>query len=840
MVDIFIWVGRAVCVALIAAAAIALPLTDSATGLKRCDTTERVGRTQLFMIANERNMPTVKTATEDDGPSFISIAGSERNNGQDASHSSCAEALWSSLGSKIEATCGSATSPELIGETLADLQMTTDPLVREALGSLLTEPTSFSALFDQAGACLAGNRPLAAFACWWLDNPSLAPSFTKNPSLVDAELCSALNFAVVLQRLGEVAVREPGVFGALMSGVAAQADDILLLIHGQPMSEAMRTFVMQKWSMLATPPGDFDGKKFTLTFATHIAMAAALQIREGVPFNPLLGMQLAYAQAMQTPILDTDGRLSRPLGKDWVDAYNAWNLNLVTHIPERLEFVAKLLIPAISCANFDFSPSGGPRSDAERSLAQTQAQYWTMARGVTLKLATIVATRRRAARPFDVVTNVSVATRAAWADLSARHSAVERPVNCGTQFSLEKLYAMLYPPGGYDIRLSDFHVAATSLVGFEDFTNIREDHLVQAQSFPELLSEAIPSLVLGVVVFVAAMVLETVVFASGISSRHGVLVGESFVLIFYAPPLIISFFSSGFLPTMFFILTIWHFGLSISVYRPSNALNFPWRPRPAERSLLKWTEWLCAVWHGLHHFLYVSAKLAMTFNPRHIRGCSQRSLQFGHILAISTVHMSDGIAKLVNIDALPPKPYASLATALNEVAFVARIVFATSIAVLSNPGGAAARGYTASRLLHDERWAWVHTEWHYLMIADLIWCSGALLLRQLRLAAKETEVETALYTKPARGGIGDSPVELLHVEERAEQSMRASTRFSTRSRTVRQRYRPPESMSRAGEIGVGVHRSSFRPSLACISSRDLSEQSVVVEEASLASVTDGK
>ena len=48
MVDIFIWVGRAVCVALIAAAAIALPLTDSATGLKLCDTTERVGRTQLL------------------------------------------------------------------------------------------------------------------------------------------------------------------------------------------------------------------------------------------------------------------------------------------------------------------------------------------------------------------------------------------------------------------------------------------------------------------------------------------------------------------------------------------------------------------------------------------------------------------------------------------------------------------------------------------------------------------------------------------------------------------------------------------------------------------------
>ena len=59
MVDMIIWVGRAVCVALIAAATIALPLTDSATSLKRCDTTESVDRTDLFMIFNEQNIPTV-------------------------------------------------------------------------------------------------------------------------------------------------------------------------------------------------------------------------------------------------------------------------------------------------------------------------------------------------------------------------------------------------------------------------------------------------------------------------------------------------------------------------------------------------------------------------------------------------------------------------------------------------------------------------------------------------------------------------------------------------------------------------------------------------------------
>ena len=100
-----------------------------------------------------------------------------------------------------------------------------------------------------------------------------------------------------------------------MAGVATQADDILLLIHGQPMTSPCVPSLVKSGRCSATT-GDFDSKKFTLTFATHIAMAAALQIREGVPLNPLLGMQLAYSQAMQTPILDADGRLSRPLGKD--------------------------------------------------------------------------------------------------------------------------------------------------------------------------------------------------------------------------------------------------------------------------------------------------------------------------------------------------------------------------------------------------------------------------------------------------------------------------------------------------------------------------------------------
>ena len=84
------------------------------------------------------------------------------------------------------------------------------------------------------------------------------------------------------------------------------------------------------------------------------------------------------------------------------------------------------------------------------------------------------------------------------------------------------------------------------------------------------------------------------------------------------------------------------------------------------------------------------------------------------------------------------------------------------------------------------------------------------------------EAESALYTKSARGGIGDSPVELSHLTERAEQSTRSSARFTERSMTVRKRYRLPSLFEpREFSSGLGVH-------------------SVIVEEAPLASVTGGE
>ena len=108
------------------------------------------------------------------------------------------------------------------------------------------------------------------------------------------------------------------------------------------------------------------------------------------------------------------------------------------------------------------------------------------------------------------------------------------------------------------------------------------------------------------------------------------------------------------------------------------------------------------------------------------------------------------------------------------------------------------------------------------MAGDLVWCSGALLLRQLRLAAKEMEAESALYTKSARGGIGDSPVELSHLTERAG-AVDAFEREIHRA------------------LDDGAKRYSCRTALrAARSSAAPGRAFVIVEEAPLASVTGGE
>ena len=92
--------------------------------------------------------------------------------------------------------------------------------------------------------------------------------------------------------------------------------------------------------------------------------------------NADLGIALAASAATQNPKVNERDQNVWPLGKDWIDAHNAWNLNYVTMFAHDAIF-AKLLIPSVLCS-----------SDADVIATGWQPpvpNLWIGARGITLK-----------------------------------------------------------------------------------------------------------------------------------------------------------------------------------------------------------------------------------------------------------------------------------------------------------------------------------------------------------------------------------------------------------------------------------------------------------------------
>ena len=199
-------------------------------------------------------------------------------------------------------------------------------------------------------------------------------------------------------------------------------------------------------------------------------------------------------------------------------------------------------------------------------------------------------------------------------------------------------------------------------------------------------------------------------------------------MIFNGIPLILTFITDGFVPMLVFIILIWHLGVGSSTDRPSAMLTPPWTLPPADRTAYGWALWVTACWQFVHHFIFTSIKVSLTFNMLHIRFCSQPFLLIIHICSIAMIHAAYGLSKLAHMDVIPDR-YARLADSLLYCGFVTRVLAATSVAVLSSPHGPNSRGRSPMRYLHDSSWAWTHTEWHYLMIGDLVWCFGAVVLR---------------------------------------------------------------------------------------------------------------
>jgi len=440
----------------------------------------------------------------------------------------------------------------------------------------------------------------------------------------------------------------------------------------------------------------------------------------------VLGLNLATAGMQQLPSAGSRW----PLGREFADAYIAWNMNVVTMFTDTYLMFTKLLIPAVGCTDFDFS-------SGETIVKQQNADLWLLARAVALRLTMVSYVRRKAATaekshtqsvPMTPLYSLSEQASRSWANISAGHSVLAWPATCGIHNSLQALLEELYPRAGYRrMPAAIVHPSAT-LLSYDKTFRVDEDHLSEAPSVLEWSSNVAPSLILSTYISLTFVMLERAATATGITQSYGWAVAEGLMEIFYGVPMVLSFISHGLLSVIVFVGLLWKLGISVGRIKPSGVLNAPWRAPRQDRCVHMWIVWLSCVWSFIHHNGFTMIKLAMTFDGFNNRPCSQPLLLLLFMVSVNTMHLSFGIGRLAHMTLLP-ETWTTRADLLLCVGFAGRVLSGACIATLSHPASPTSRGDTPYALLYDRSWSWTHSEWFYIMVCDLVWCVGSILLR---------------------------------------------------------------------------------------------------------------
>ena len=66
--------------------------------------------------------------------------------------------------------------------------------------------------------------------------------------------------------------------------------------------------------------------------------------------------------------------------------------------------------------------------------------------------------------------------------------------------------------------------------------------------------------------------------------------------------------------------------------------KFPWALPRSQRTGNDWCMWFASLWQLVHHYIFTSIKISLTYNKTHIRPCSQPWLLFIYICSIASIH----------------------------------------------------------------------------------------------------------------------------------------------------------------------------------------------------------
>ena len=311
---------------------------------------------------------------------------------------SCTGAWRSSFESRIGIN---VTDPAKIQTVLRYMQLDRVQEMRSTLGALLTSPQPFSQYLDQAETCAAQNKPVLAYLCAVNNVSSIGPHLEGRnfgDALIRNELIDALHLGIVLEEITKAAVESPQFRSQLTWRYAMIGTRTFGLVVRQSREEQLfrqwflpqeATFKTQKWQSVEPPTREHDfirlkrgdnkqALAMQLGLATNILEAVSLELRDGIHPNAELGTALAIGAVGPTPYINDDTRQWKwPLGKAWVDAYIAWNLEYVSRF-ETVHHFPKLIIPSVAC-----------------NVPDVYAEDFVNARAISLKVFLVYWTYRR-------------------------------------------------------------------------------------------------------------------------------------------------------------------------------------------------------------------------------------------------------------------------------------------------------------------------------------------------------------------------------------------------------------------------------------------------------------
>ena len=324
------------------------------------------------------------------------------------------------------------SDPSLIVRITEVMQIRQFSTVQFALGELLTQPVDYSAVVRLSELCARENPLLASFMCAALDDEELRPSYVAEYVSVTAHLY------LVLERLASVSGESPGLLNTLNSHFVRISDHVVSALVSNARSageseEVAEGRVQQWYSAASGTPLALALKQEPLVAAMRlqeswmlsVLQAAYVDKTQGLDASVDLSLAIATDVLSHHPYVDEKSAVLWPLGKDWIDAYVAWNLNHVTQFQSML-LHAPLLIPSVLCSSehVDVTLTGGWLSPLP--------EEWSTARMTSLLAATVYVNFQQEASGTKITDSVSMSrhARQTWGDVSLGHANLPAPPRC--------------------------------------------------------------------------------------------------------------------------------------------------------------------------------------------------------------------------------------------------------------------------------------------------------------------------------------------------------------------------------------------------------------------------